>query len=251
MDDRRLGSIFRSVRLRSGRTQDEIGIAAGVSRHMVGRIERGRLAGISIEHLRAVAAALDIELDLRVFWRGGDLGRLINARHASLHEAMAGQLSELEGWQSEPEVSFSIDHERGVIDVLAWHAVTRTLLIIELKSELVDINDLMSTMDRRRRLAVRIGRARGWDPATVSTWVAVADSRTNRRVLTRHRTVLRSKFPDDGHRIRSWLVHPSGSVTALSFLTIEQVALGGARVSGARRVRHARTEPGKPPSTDR
>lgn len=232
--------IFRAVRLQRGLTQEEVGIAAGVSRFAVGRAERGRVGSMRLRTLRAIGAALDIELDVRAFWCGGDLGRLMNARHAALHEAVAGLVAELADWTGEPEVSFSIDRERGVIDVLAWHAATRSLLIIELKTELVDVNDLMASADRRRRLGARIGRSRGWIPETVSTWIVVADSRTNRRALARHATVLRAKFPHDGHRMRSWLANPTGAVSALSFLTVEQYALGGARVAGARRVRHAR-----------
>ena len=48
-------------------------------------------------------------------------------------------------WVVRPEVSFSIYGERGVIDVLAWHPARRAILVIELKTELVDINELMGT----------------------------------------------------------------------------------------------------------
>ena len=42
-----------------------------------------------------------------------------------------------------PEVSFSIYGERGVIDILAWHPGRRALLIIELKTDIVDVNELV------------------------------------------------------------------------------------------------------------
>jgi hypothetical protein len=186
-----------------------------------------------------VAGALDADLDLVVRWRGGDLGRLLNGRHAAMHEAMARRFAEQPGWLFEPEVSFSIYGERGVIDGLAWHAASRSALTVELKTELVDINDLMATADRRRRLARSIAADRGWSASAVSTWIVVADSRTNRRALARHATTLRAKFPDDGHRMRQWLQEPRGAVAALSFMTIEQVALDGAVVSGVSRIRHA------------
>ena len=80
-----------------------------------------------------------------------------------------------------PEVSFSIYGERGVIDILAWHPGRRALLIIELKTDIVDVNDLAGSADRRRRLAPKIVAERGWDPVTVSVWVIVAPGRTNRR----------------------------------------------------------------------
>ena len=238
MDDRRLGAILRAIRLDRGLTQDEVGAAAGTSRFVVARIEAGRLAGISIGRLRSVATALDVRPEIVPSWNGGDLGRLLNARHAAFHQAMAERLNGCSGWTFEPEVSFSIQGERGVIDVLAWHAATSSLLVIELKTEIVDVNDLMTTVDRRRRLAPRITADRGWHPKSVSVWVAVADSRTNRRRLARHVAVLRSKLPDDGHRVRGLLAEPTAPIAALSFMSIEHLAHGGAPVAGRRRVRH-------------
>lgn len=240
MDDRRVGRGLKTIRLRLGRTQDEVGIASGTSRFIVGRIERGRLERVPVGTVRAVAAALDADLGLVLRWRGGELGRVVNARHAAMHEALAGRFASLPGWTYEPEVSFSEWGERGVIDGLAWHAATRSLLMIELKTELVDVNDLMATMDRRLRLAPEIVRDRGWTPRAVSGWVVIADGRTNRRAVARHATTLRAKLPDDGHAVRRWLRAPSGSVRALGFLSIEHHAHGGASVAGTRRVRHAR-----------
>ena len=239
MDERQIGRSYKAIRLRLRLTQEELGVASGTSRFVVARIERGRLANVSAGSLRAVASALDADLDLRIRWRGGDLGRILNARHAAMHEAVAKLFASFSEWVVEPEVSFSIDRERGVIDALGWHTTTRTALVVELKSELVDINELMSTMDVRVRLAPTIGRSRGRTSVNVGCWVAIAEGRTNRRRVARHRLTLGSKFPDDGHSIRAWLRSPIGPIRALSFLPIEQHAHGGATVSGQSRVRHA------------
>lgn len=207
---------------------------------MVGRIERGGVATARVDVVRRMADALGARFDTAVRWQGGDLGRLIGARHSAMHEAMARYLRALEPWVSEPEVSFSIYGERGIIDVLAWHPPSRCLLVIELKTELVDLNETMGTLDRKRRLANRIARDRGWDPATVGVWLVVADTRTNRRALATHATVLRSKYPADGRTIRSWLRRPNGQVLALSFMPdVGEVTLGPStgpirRVSGRR-----------------
>lgn len=240
MDDQRVGAGLRAIRLRRGLTQGEVAIAAGVPRSVVGRVEHGRLGGVGVRVLRSIAAALDGSLDLWIRWHGGDLFRLVNARHAAVHEAIAARFADLPGWVLEPEVSFSIYGERGVIDGLAWHAATRSLLVIELKTEFVDVNELMGSVDRKRRLSAEIGRSRGWAAVTVSTWVAVADGRTNRRQLARHRTTLRAKFPADGHAIGRWLRAPSGQLDALGFLPIASLASSGAAAAGARKVRRAR-----------
>jgi hypothetical protein len=142
---------------------------------------------------------------------------MTNARHSALHVSVARALArDFPDWEMAHEVSFSIWGERGVIDLLLWHPGRRALLIIELKTEIVDTGELLSTMDRRRRLAPEIAKERGWKPLTVSTWVVVAPSRTNERRVAEHRAVLRSAYPADGRQIRRWLRNPVGSIAALS-----------------------------------
>jgi len=143
---------------------------------------------------------------------------MLNRRHAALHEALARRFAALARWHLLPEVSFSIYGERGVIDALAWHAARRALVVIELKSEIVDVQGLLGSVDRYRRLAPVIARERGLTPWTISTWVIVADGRANRRALSDHAAVLRGRFPADGRSMRRWIREPTGELAALSFL---------------------------------
>ena len=115
-------------------------------------------------------------------------------------------------------MSFSIYGERGIIDVLAWHPQRRILLVIELKTEIVDINETLGTLDRKRRLAVEVARQRGWRPDVVSTWLVVAPGRSNRRAIAAHAAVLRAKLPADGPAMRRWLCAPQGRIDGLSVL---------------------------------
>jgi transcriptional regulator with XRE-family HTH domain len=240
VNDRQVGTGLRSIRIRSDLTQLELSIAAGVPRSVVQSIEHGRLTRVRIGDLAAVASALDASVDQVLRWRGGDLGRLVNARHAGMHNVLAGRFAGHPAWLYEPEVSFSSYGERGVVDGLAWHRASMSLLVIELKTELVDLNDLLASVDRKRRLAPEMVRSRGWRPATTSSWVAVADSRTNRRSVGRHAAVLRAKFPADGHELAAWLRRPEGRIDALGFVTDASRAGTAYPQSGARAVRHAR-----------
>jgi hypothetical protein len=190
--------------------------------------------------VHAVALALDAWVDYAIRWRGGELDRVLNARHAALHQAVASWLSAIEGWDLAPEVSFSIYGERGVIDVLAWHSPTRTLLVIELKSELVDISELLGTFDRKMRLAPQIAGDRGWRAARVAGWLLVADGRTNRRRLAMHRDVLRARFKADGRAIEGWLRRPAEPLLALSFLPIRHLAGLSQPLAPPKRVRRRR-----------
>jgi len=164
-----------------------------------------------------IVEALGGRLALQIQWQGGDLERVINVRHSALHESLARSFLALPDWVLAPEVSFSIRGERGVIDIFAWHAATRTLLVIELKTEIVDVNDLMGKVDRKRQLAVEIGRERGWHALTVAVWVIVADSKTNRRRVTAHGTTLRAAFPADGRSVAGRLREPRQPIARLSF----------------------------------
>jgi hypothetical protein len=184
--------------------------------------------------IRRVAGALDVRVDLVARWRAGDLDRLLNAGHSQLHELVARWFGkELPAWILAPEVSYAIYRERGVVDIVAWHPGRRAILVIELKTDIVDINQLIGKVGEKARLIRQIVRDRGWDPLTVSTWVIVAGGRTNRARLAAHRAVLRAAFPADGRAMRSWLSDPVGQMAALSIWT----ETAGRPLTPTRRVR--------------
>jgi hypothetical protein len=133
-----------------------------------------------------------------------------------MHESVAEVFSPLAGWLFASEVSFSVYGERGVIDILAFHVPTRSLLVIELKTAIVDVNELLGGMDRKRRLAAAIAAQRGWDAASINCWLIVDRGRTNQRRLHAHRHLLRQNFPDGGRRAIAWLQHPEGTLAAVS-----------------------------------
>ncbi len=189
-----------------------------MARSQVSLIERGHLDHLPLATVRRIAAALDVRIEVTARWRGGELDRLLSARHAALSDAVARHLRGL-GWEVVPEVSFAIGAERGWVDLLAWHAPTRTLLVIEVKTEIVDIQALIGTQDRKVRLAPRIARDRGWLPAVVAGWVVVAEGPTNRRRVAAHAALLRAAYPSDGRTLNRWLANPVGALAALSFFS--------------------------------
>jgi transcriptional regulator with XRE-family HTH domain len=238
MEDLRFGATIRAARRKRGWRQRDLAAKAGVSQATVWRVERGQIPEMTLAALRKVAAALEIRLELLPRGRGAELDRLLSERHSALHESVAKALvHDFPEWLQASEVSFSIWGERGVIDLLLWDPERRALLVIEFKTELVDIGDLLSTMDRRRRLAAQIVKPRGWYPRTVSTWVILAASRTNARRVAEHRTVLRGAFPGGTREIRRWLRDPVGSVAALSMWREP----AGKQTAPTRRVRRGRS----------
>jgi DNA-binding Xre family transcriptional regulator len=224
------------TRIRRGWRQVDLAEAAGVSRATVSRVEAGHLATFSLATLRKVCAQLEVSMTVDVRGRGGDLDRMLSLRHSRLHESVLRTLSrEYSGWSFNSEVSFNVWGERGVIDLVLWHADARAMLLVELKTELVDVNELLGTMDRRRRLASNIAQDRAWQPATVSTWIVIAASRTNQRRVAEHRTLLTSAYPAGARAMRAWLTRPAGSIAGLSMWSVDTRT--GPRIAPARRVR--------------
>lgn len=237
MDDQRVGAVFRAVRMRRRLRQTDVAMIAGVAHATISRIERGHLDALSLRALRAVARVLEIRLDLAPWSRRGDLIRFATADHAQLVETVIDELRRL-GWDARAEVSFNNYGERGFIDVLAWHASTRTLLVIEVKTEIVDVGEVVGTLDRKVRVAATVAWGLGWAPDSVSSALIVQDGRTNRRRIAAHAATFRSLLPADGRTFRSHLRRPVGSVAAIAFWPIahqgdvRQAGTGNRRVRG-------------------
>jgi hypothetical protein len=214
--------------------------------------------------IQAVAGALELSIDLRLRSRDGDIDRLVNSRHAALAEAVIAWIVPFGGWAVRAEVSFSIFGERGIIDLVAWHEATRALLVIELKTGIVDVGETIGTFDRKIRLAARVAADLGWRPVQIGAALIVAGSATNRRGVAAHRGTFRSAYPDGIVALRSWLrapavasrsVLPSAlppALRALAFFSDNHHRNVRSGFASVRRVRPAaRRPPEHEPRTDR
>jgi transcriptional regulator with XRE-family HTH domain len=233
MDDVALGTACRAVRIRKRLTQAQLAEAAHVKRRDVSFLERGMVDRLPLSAMRRMAAILEMRLEIKPHFRGPELDRLVNAAHAALQSAVLRRFDALPGWVAVPEVTYSIYGERGAVDILAWHAATRTLLIVELKTVLVDAAEIVRKMDERIRLAPAVGGRRGWRPLAVASWLVFTDTRTNRSHLARQRAILERFARLDGRRMRTWLREPRGPVAALSFWE-ERTAMVARRIGRPR-----------------
>jgi hypothetical protein len=167
-------------------------------------------------------------------WRAGDLDRLLDEGHASLVGRTAALLRSL-GWEVRAEVSYSIYGERGSIDLLAWHEASRTLLVIEVKTELVSLEETLRKHDEKVRLARRIAEEQpGWRARAVGRLLILPDDMTARRRVARHAAVLEVAYPARGSAVRAWLRDPEPQMSGLIFMT-----MGGHRPGavGRKRIR--------------
>lgn len=216
MDDQRVGALLRHLRVRRGLRQVDVAILAGIDDSTVSRIERGRLESLSIAVVRRVARVLEARLDLSLWTRAGDVERVASARHSELVESVARALVDA-GWVVRPEVSFNLRGERGLVDLVAWHPAARIVLLIEVKTEIVDVGEVFGTFDRKRRLGQEIARLAGFEAGTIAAALIVADTRTNHRRIGEHRATFGAALPDGGQRFRAFLLRPAGALAALAF----------------------------------
>ncbi len=237
METQRAAQAFRAVRRHLRLRQADVAARAGVSQQHVSDLERGQISAMSVEDVGRLCEALDIRAVLTVSWRGGQLDRLLDEGHAALAGACASMLAPL-GWEVLSEVTFSVYGERGSIDLLAWHAATRTLLVIEIKAEITSVEETLRRHDTKVRLASRIGRERfGVTPAAVGRLLVVADSSANRSRVSRQSALLDGPYPLRGISLRRWLSSPIGPGGGLLFL---HTARSGATRLRPQRVRLAR-----------
>ena len=255
MDAIRLGLQLRALRIRRRWRQLDVALRAGVSRGTISNIERGKVAGVSLVTVIKVAEILGADVDVRVRWRGEQLDRLLDEDHANLANAFVALLRRL-GWETAMEVTFAIYADRGSIDILAFHAASRTVLVVEIKTVIPDFQSMVSSIDRTSRLAIQIARARGWDARTVSRLLVVADGSTARDRVARLDASLRSAFPDRGGDVRAWLRSPERPVSGLLFFRNATQARTRGHRTGLQRVRRPQvvrnaTETGAPESSRR
>ena len=116
-----------------------------------------------------------------------EVTRLLDAGHARLAEQMITLVQAAE-WSVIVHYTFSHYGERGAVDIVGWHPATRHLLIVEIKTMLLDIQDVLA------RSIARSGwsrsswpKERGWEPVAVGRLV-VCQTHPRRGALSVHMT---------------------------------------------------------------
>jgi hypothetical protein len=189
-----------------------------------------------VKTLESIFAALGARVNFRVDWNGEAADRLLDADHAALVEVVLRALRDF-GWEAIPEVSFSFGGERGSIDILDWHGASRTLLVVEVKSVVPDVQATLFVLDRKVRLADRVGLARGWRPRRISTLMVIAESRTARRRVDTHKATFDARFPDRARVVQRFVRNPheGEGLQGLWFLAVRTGAGSRHRVVAPKR----------------
>ncbi len=237
MRDEEFGRLLRSIRQRAKLRQVDLEARSGVSQQHISRLERGILDGVTLGTLRAVGRALEVAIQVSPRWRGTDAARLLDRAHAQLVEHVVAELAR-RGWTAIVEYTFSEWGERGSVDVVGWHDELRALAVIEVKSEVVEIHDLHSGLDRKVRIVPSVlRRERGWHARHVGRIAVVADTSANRARLHSLPVTRSVALPADTRATKRWLDAPSSPLAGVWFVSSTRTASAMQVRPGLRRVR--------------
>jgi hypothetical protein len=114
----------------------------------------------------------------------------------------------------------------------------RTLLVVEVKSELGSVEGVLRPLDVKVRWAAKVARTRfGWNAARVCRLVVFPEDRTVRRQVERHAAVFDAALPARSREAAAWLREPRGMLRAICFLSAARGTCTSRNPSARRRVR--------------
>ena len=164
-----IGEEFREQRISAGLTQRQVAAASRTSASLYSRIERGKLPSLSITHASRIASVLGMDLSVRAYPAGSPLR---DTGHAARLRRLLDHVASPLSYRTEVGLPQRPDQPT---ERRAWDAVLRgegQKTAIELEMRLRD----GQAVERRLSLKWR-------DDPVDRLLVAVADTRTNRRVL--------------------------------------------------------------------
>ncbi|TAK01667.1 MAG: XRE family transcriptional regulator [Chloroflexota bacterium] len=161
--------LCRSVRLDLDITQNELARAAGISRAYLGDVEAGR-ANPTLDVVDRLAASLGVEL-------GFDARRPIvidppqrDLAHARCSAYVHRRLQAL-GFDCRREVEIVDGRSHGWIDLLAFERRAGLLLVIEVKTSILDIGAVERQLGWYERHGPRIARQESWPVRAIRGWL--------------------------------------------------------------------------------
>jgi hypothetical protein len=106
-------------------------------------------------------------------------------------------------------VEIGSGRSRGWIDILAYHAATRTLLVVEVKTELRDMGALLRTVAWYERAAWSAARARGWRPTSLGSATLFLATAANDSAIRDNADLMASGFPIRAVALETFLRDPA------------------------------------------
>lgn len=189
-----LARTVRTNRVRLRLTQRELSRRSGVSQTQIRRIERLQLPDVRLSTVDRLLSTMGVRYRVSIDSPWLDHRRQDDFVHARC-SAHVGRRLATTGWQIAREVEVGDGRSRGWIDILAFHAASGWLLVIEIKTEIHDVGRIERSMNWYRREALAAATRLAWRPRRIGSALLVLLSTTNEHVLGMNRDLLASAFP--------------------------------------------------------
>jgi transcriptional regulator with XRE-family HTH domain len=194
----------REARRRLRLTQQQVADRVSVSRGYVAAIERA-YGNPTLDVVERITDALELEASIvvrqPVVIEGHQQRDLV---HGVCSGYVARRLHAL-GWQTARELEVIQGRSHGWIDLLAFHPATRTLLVVEIKTALLDLGLAERQLAWYGRAAGEVARRQGWYPRRIVSWLLVLSSEEVEVVLRHNSELLRQSFPSRAPDMLDWL----------------------------------------------
>jgi transcriptional regulator with XRE-family HTH domain len=171
-----MGRELRVARLLAGKTQLQVGRAAGTSNAQVSRIEHARVSNVSFRQLVRIGGAIGLRIWMRAYPGGR---RLMDAPQI----ALLGRLTAASrGWKWQTEVTMPKQGDLRAADAVASNGICTVM--VEAITKLVDF-----------QAQSRSGLAKKRDLGADRVILLIADTRANRLALREAGDIAAGSFP--------------------------------------------------------
>jgi len=200
-----VGAALLASRKERGWSQARLAAESGVPQTVISSIERATHANPPLETVKRLCTALDAELVVEV--RPTRVVGKSDQRDPAHAACVAGtrRILERAGWTTASEVEIVTGRARGFIDLIAFDAATRRLLVIEVKTEIRDVGGLERQVGWYLREAWATARRLDWKPRSVSGVVVCLATAAVDAVALANREELAAAFPIRGRAVRAVL----------------------------------------------
>ena len=209
------------TRRRLGWTQADLGARSGVSQSQVSRYEAGRMEVVSLStaarFLDSMGIRASLTLDHPLVARSD---RQRDAAHARCVAYVAGRIAPM-GWEVRREVEIHHGRSHGWIDVFAFHAATRSAVVVEVKSAIPDIGAIQRTLGWYTRMAWDVGRSLGWPMRRVGAALLCLATVANQARLAENTELTRQAFPVRAAALSNWLAAPLADLPGAAMALID------------------------------
>jgi transcriptional regulator with XRE-family HTH domain len=226
-----IGSGLAEARRARGWSQRRLATDSGVPQTVISAIERAALRHPPLETVGVLCAALDAELLVEI--RAAHVVGRTDQRDPA-HAACVGtviRILERAAWVVASEVEIVTGRSHGFIDLLAYDAARRRILVIEIKTEVRDVGGLDRQVGWYLREARGAAARLGWRPRSVAAVVIVLATAAADAAIVANRRVLDQAFPRRGRAVREALLH-GGELTHRGLLMVDPQRRGAAALLG-------------------